>query len=74
MKVTLIFFIAQNKFKAFIVSGSDTLTGPMSAPVGEYACEEPILVPISYDDGNWNGFYVADFNWDDNKFGIRFTP
>ena len=62
------------KFKAFIVSGSDTLTGPMSAPVGEYACEEPILVPISYDDGNWNGFYVADFNWDDNKFGIRFTP
>jgi hypothetical protein len=46
----------------------------MSAPVGEYACEEPTLVPISYDDGNWNAFYVADFNWDDNKFGIRFTP
>ncbi len=35
------------KFKAFVVNGSDTLTGPMSAPVGEYACEEPTLVPIS---------------------------
>ena len=62
------------KFKAFVVDGSDTLTGPMSAPVGEYACEEPTLVPISYDDGNWNGFYVASFSWEENKFGIRFTP
>ena len=62
------------QLEAFIVVGSDTLTGPISNPIGEYACEEPALTPISYDDGNWNGFYVADFNWDDNKFGIRFTP
>jgi len=62
------------QFEAFIVVGSDTLTGPISNLVGEYTCEEPNLVPISYDDGNWNGFYVADFNWDDNKFGVRFTP
>jgi hypothetical protein len=62
------------QFKAFVVNGSDTLTGPITAPYGEFACEEPTLVPISYDDGNWNAFYVADFNWDDNKFGIRFTP
>ena len=62
------------RFKAFIVDGSDTLTGPITAPFGEYACEEPTLVPISYDDGNWNSFYVASFTWEENKFGIRFTP
>ena len=62
------------QMKAFIVVGSDTLTGPISSPIGEYACEEPTLVPISYDDGNWNGFYAASFTWENNKFGIRFTP
>ncbi len=62
------------RFKAYIVDGSDTLTGPITAPFGEFACEEPTLVPISYDDGLWNGFYVVDFTWDNNKFGIRFTP
>jgi hypothetical protein len=62
------------KMEAFIIDGNDTLTGPISAPVGNYACEEPVLVPISYDDGIWNGFYVASFTWEDNKFGIRFTP
>ena len=62
------------QLQAYIVVGSDTLIGPISNPIGEFACEEPVLVPISYDDGNWNGFYVADFSWDDNKFGIRFTP
>jgi hypothetical protein len=62
------------QFKAYIIDGADTLIGPMSAPVGAYACEEPALVPISYDDGNWNGFYVASFTWEENKFGIRFTP
>jgi hypothetical protein len=62
------------QFKAFIIDGGDTLTGPISAPFGNYACEEPTLVPISYDDGNWNGFYVASFSWEENKFGIRFTP
>jgi flagellar hook assembly protein FlgD len=62
------------QFEAFIIDGTDTLTGPMSALVGEYACEEPTIVPISYDDGNWNSFYVASFTWEENKFGVRFTP
>jgi len=62
------------QMEAYIIDGSDTLTGPISNPAGEYACEEPALVPISYDDGNWNGFYVASFSWEENKFGIRFTP
>ena len=62
------------QLQAFIIIGTDTLTGPITNPIGEFACDEPVLVPISYDDGIWNGFYVADFNWDDNKFGIRFTP
>ena len=62
------------QLKAFIIVGSDTLVGPISAPVGNYACEEPVLVPISYDDGNWNGFYAASFSWENNKFGVRFTP
>ena len=62
------------QLKAFIIVGSDTLAGPISAPVGNFACEEPTVVPISYDDGNWNGFYVASFSWEENKFGIRFTP
>jgi hypothetical protein len=62
------------KFRAFIVDGSDTLSGPISSPVGEYACEEPTLVPISYDDGNWNTFYAASFTWEKNKFAVRFTP
>jgi len=35
------------KFKAFIVDGSDTLTGPTSSPVGEFACEEPTLFQLA---------------------------
>ena len=62
------------QLQAYIIIGNDTLTGPISNPIGEYACEEPVLVPISYDDGIWNGFYVASFTWEENKFGIRFTP
>jgi hypothetical protein len=62
------------QLKAFIIEGSDTLAGPISTPVGNFACEEPTVVPISYDDGNWNSFYVASFSWEENKFGIRFTP
>jgi len=62
------------QLEAFVVIGSDTLNGPISNAVGEFACEEPALVPISYDDGIWNGFYVASFSWEENKFGIRFTP
>jgi hypothetical protein len=62
------------QLEAFIVIGNDTVTGPISNPAGNYACDEHALFPISYDDGNWNGFYVASFTWEENKFGIRFTP
>jgi len=62
------------KFQAYIVDGSDTLSGPISSPVGEFACEEPVLVPISYDDGEWDGFYYATNTWENNKFAVRFTP
>lgn len=62
------------QLRAFIVIGSDTLIGPITNPIGAFACEVPTLVPIRYDDGNWNGFYVASFSWEENKFGIRFTP
>jgi hypothetical protein len=62
------------KLEAFIEVGSDTLTGPISAPFGEFACEEPALEPISYDDGEWDGFYYANGIWENNKFAVRFTP
>lgn len=62
------------QFEALIVVGSDTLTGPISSPVGNFACEEPVLVPISYDDGTWEAFYVPSFSWEENKFAVRFTP
>ncbi|HLG32742.1 MAG TPA: FlgD immunoglobulin-like domain containing protein [Ignavibacteriaceae bacterium] len=62
------------QFEALIVVGSDTLTGPPSAPIGNFACEEPVLVPISYDDGTWEAFYVPSFAWEENKFAVRFTP
>src|SRR5690554_1792912 len=62
------------QLRAFIVSGDDTLYGPTSAPVGAFACDEPVLTSINYDDGLWDGFYVVDFTWDDNKFAVRFTP
>lgn len=50
------------------------LTGPISAPVGDFACAAPQMTPISYDDGQWNSFYVASFSWEENKFAVRFTP
>lgn len=50
------------------------LTGPISESTGTFACSDPALSPISYDDGVWDGFYVASFSWENNKFGIRFTP
>lgn len=62
------------QLEAFIVSGSDTLKGPISPPYGNFACQEPVLVPITYDDGEWDGFYAASFSWENNKFAVRFTP
>lgn len=62
------------KMNAFIVIGQDTLTGPISPSLGNFACVEPVLTPISYDDGLWDGFYVPSFGWEENKFAVRFTP
>lgn len=62
------------QFEAYFIDGSDTLTGPMTSPFGAYACQEPVLVPISYDDGEWDGFYVPSFSWEENKWAVRFTP
>ncbi len=62
------------KFDATIQVDTFQLTGPRSAPVGNYACSDPALVPISYDDGQWDGFYIVNTTWDNNKFGVLFTP
>ncbi len=60
--------------QASIIVGSDTLVGPLSPPVGTYACQDPVLTELKYDDGTWETFYVVDFNYDKNKFALRFTP
>lgn len=62
------------KMDASILVDTTMFTGPRSIPLGNYACSDPVLVPISYDDGQWDGFYVASFSWEDNKFAVRFTP
>ncbi len=62
------------QLQAFIILGQDTLTGPISNVFGNYACEEPTVVPISYDDGVWDAFYVPSFSWEENKWAVRFTP
>ncbi|RPI75848.1 MAG: T9SS C-terminal target domain-containing protein [Ignavibacteriales bacterium] len=62
------------QLQATIIVGQDTLTGPISSPFGNFACVEPSLTAISYDDGEWDGFYVASFSWEENKFATRFTP
>jgi hypothetical protein len=64
----------QYTLQASIVVGSDTLVGPLSPPVGTYACQDPVLTEMKYDDGTWEAFYVVDFNYDKNKFALRFTP
>jgi hypothetical protein len=62
------------QLKASIQIDTTTLTGPFTPPVGNFTCEEPSLVPISYDDGKWEAFYVPSFSWEENKFAVRFTP
>jgi Carboxypeptidase regulatory-like domain/FlgD Ig-like domain len=62
------------KLDATIQVDTMMLTGPRSVPKGNFACTDPVLVPISYDDGQWDGFYVASFSWENNKFGVLFTP
>ncbi len=62
------------KMEASIVIGNDTLISPMSLPVGTFACQDPPLTELTYDDGSWEAFYVVDFTYDNNKFALRFTP
>ena len=60
--------------QASIIVNSDTLTGPVSQPIGAFACQDPALTELKYDDGSWEAFYVVDFTYDKNKFAVRFTP
>jgi FlgD Ig-like domain/Carboxypeptidase regulatory-like domain/PQQ-like domain len=60
--------------EAFTVDGTDTLMGPRSIAYGQFACQEPLLTQIKYDDDSWEAFYVVDFTFNDNKFALRFTP
>jgi hypothetical protein len=48
--------------------------GPRSTAYGQFACQDPLLTQIKYDDDSWEAFYVVDFTFNDNKFGLRFTP
>jgi len=57
------------------VAASNTVYyGPFSTTVGEFAVSSPQLSEVIYDDGIPEVFYVVDFTYNDNKFGIRFTP
>jgi hypothetical protein len=62
------------QFDAMIIVGSDTLISPMSNPSGQFACNTPTMVPVKYDDGGWEAFYVVDFTYFENKFALRVTP
>ncbi|QQS37921.1 MAG: T9SS type A sorting domain-containing protein [Ignavibacteriales bacterium] len=62
------------KMIAYIILGDDTLFSPVSRTVGGFACEEPALTPVKYDDGSWEAFYVVDFTYDENKFALKVTP
>lgn len=55
------------------VSGTDYF-GPYSPTVGAFAVNDPSLSEIIYDDGIPEVFYVVDFTYDGNRFGIRYTP
>ncbi|HSD63213.1 MAG TPA: FlgD immunoglobulin-like domain containing protein [Ignavibacteriaceae bacterium] len=63
----------QYALDAYIVDGTDTMRSPVSLPVGNFACFDPTLTPITYDDSAWNYFAIVSVNSDDNKFGVRFT-
>lgn len=62
------------KIGASIVVNNDTLTGPIGQPVGNFACGNPVLTKISYDDSTWDYFSIVSATYDYNKFGLRFTP
>jgi len=64
----------QYALDAFIVQNGDTMVSPISIPVGNFACFNPPLTTIAYDDSTWEYFTFVSPNDDNNKFGVRFTP
>lgn len=62
------------KLEAFITNGTDTLMGPLSPAYGVFACDDPVLTQIKYDDDSWEAFYVVSFSFEENKFALRYTP
>ena len=64
----------QYAMNAYIIQNSDTMVSPISSPVGNFACFDPALTPISYDDSTYELFYIVNSTFDNNKFAVRFTP
>lgn len=62
------------KLRGYITVSSQTYYGPFSPTVGNFAVTDPRLTEFRYDDGVPEVFYVVDFTYNNNKFGIRFTP
>ena len=62
------------KFEAYIIAGSDTLISPITQSYGNFACKDPELNKLTYDDGSWEAFYVVSFDYEENKFALRFSP
>ncbi|HCY74287.1 MAG TPA: hypothetical protein DHV28_00065 [Ignavibacteriales bacterium] len=62
------------KLEAFTTNGTDTLMGPLSPAYGLFACSDPVLTQIKYDDDSWEAFYVVSFSFEENKFALRYSP
>ncbi len=62
------------KMRGSITVSSQTYYGPYSSTAGTFAVSDPQLTELGYDDGVPEVFYVVDFSYNGNKFGIRFTP
>ncbi len=59
---------------AYIIHNNDTMLSPMSSSIGNFACFDPELTPIVYDDSTYEIFYIVNSTFDNNKFAVRFTP
>ena len=62
------------KLRGSVTVASQTYFGPFTPNVGTFAVSDPQLTEVRYDDGIPEVFYVVDFTYNGNKFGIRFTP
>ncbi len=62
------------KMRGSINVSTQTYYGPYSTTAGTFAVTDPQLTEVGYDDGIPEVFFVVDFTYDGNKFGIRFTP